>query len=261
MTEDSNKSILITYNHLNLPVTVTKSEYEVITYTYDATGVKLSKSVLNDENTTVTNYANNFIYKDGNLEFFSHPEGYIQKDESGKYFDYVYQYKDHLGNIRVSYTDSNDDNYIDATTEIVEENNYYPFGLKHKGYNNNVSANSNSVASKFKYNGIELEESLGIDWYEMDMRQYDPAIARWTSIDPVTHFQQSTYTAFDNNPVYWTDPSGTTSVQDLIGEASKNKGVVFTSNGDGTFSGNGVIIGEKQDPIEGATRPQMVGVS
>ncbi|MEO1033403.1 MAG: RHS repeat-associated core domain-containing protein [Bacteroidota bacterium] len=85
---------------------------------------------------------------------------------------------------------------------------YYPFGLKHKGYNDVVSANVNSVASRFKYNGIELEESLGIDWYEMDVRQYDPAIARFTSIDPVTHYDFSTYNAFDNNPVFWADPSG-----------------------------------------------------
>ncbi|WP_299362860.1 RHS repeat-associated core domain-containing protein [Winogradskyella sp.] len=85
---------------------------------------------------------------------------------------------------------------------------YYPFGLKYKGYNDVVSANANSVAQRFRYNGMELEESLGIDWYEMDMRQYDPAIARWTSIDPVTHHSMSTYTAFDNNPVFWADPSG-----------------------------------------------------
>ena len=35
--------------------------------------------------------------------------------------------------------------------------NYYPFGLKHKGYNNVTSANGNSVAQKFKYNGKEIE--------------------------------------------------------------------------------------------------------
>ena len=42
----------------------------------------------------------------------------------------------------------------------------------------------------------------------MDLRQYDPAIARWTSIDPKTHFEYSTYSAFDNNPVFYSDPSG-----------------------------------------------------
>ena len=42
----------------------------------------------------------------------------------------------------------------------------------------------------------------------MPLRQYDPAIARWTGIDPVTHHSMSTYTAFDNNPAFWADPSG-----------------------------------------------------
>jgi len=84
----------------------------------------------------------------------------------------------------------------------------YPFGLKHKGYNGIVSTNVNSIASKFGYNGIELEEALGMDLYEMDVRSYDPAIARWTSIDPVVHFDDSPYQAFDNNPVFWADPSG-----------------------------------------------------
>lgn len=51
--------------------------------------------------------------------------------------------------------------------------------------------------------------------YEMDFRNYDPAIARFTSIDPVTHFEYSTYSAFDNNPVFWADPSGADAESDL----------------------------------------------
>jgi hypothetical protein len=42
----------------------------------------------------------------------------------------------------------------------------------------------------------------------MDLRQYDPAIGRWISIDPVIHFSNSTYNGFDNNPIFWADPSG-----------------------------------------------------
>ena len=40
------------------------------------------------------------------------------------------------------------------------------------------------------------------------MRQFDPAIARWTVIDPVDHYDYSPYNGFDNNPVFWADPSG-----------------------------------------------------
>jgi hypothetical protein len=73
----------------------------------------------------------------------------------------------------------------------------------------------------------------------MDMRQYDPAIARWTSIDPVIHHSMSTYTAFDNNPVYWADPSGADSVYNwdtgkyvINGkEVSQDEAVAYVKNG------------------------------
>ena len=99
---------------------------------------------------------------------------------------------------------------------------YSLFGLKHKGYNDIVSANTNSIANKFKYNGKELEESLNLNLYEMDLRQYDPAIGRWTGIDPVTHWEYSTYSSFDNNPVFFADPSGADST-DPVMRAKENK--------------------------------------
>ena len=142
------------------------------------------------------------IYENSSLKFVNHAEGYIEPDGAGGY-EYVYQYKDHLGNIRLSYSDSNDDGIVDVN-EIVEEANYYPFGLKHRGYNGQVNGTQNKFLT---YNGVELEESLGLNLYEMDLRQFDPAIGRWTSIDPVTHHSQSTYNGYDNNPIFWADPS------------------------------------------------------
>ncbi|MEM9000843.1 MAG: RHS repeat-associated core domain-containing protein [Bacteroidota bacterium] len=138
------------------------------------------------------------------LQFFDHPEGYVAPNGSGGY-DYVYQYKDHLGNVRLSYTE---DPSNPGTPTIIEENNYYPFGLEHKGYNGNVSPFANSTAEKFKYNGVELEESLGLELYEMPLRNYDPAIGRFITADPVVHHSLSPYNAFDNNPVFFADPSG-----------------------------------------------------
>lgn len=252
MVEDKNKGItLVEYNHLNLPIEVIFHDESIsnpdsgkITYKYDATGVKLSKlvSYTNSSSTIATFYAGNFIYEQNGgapegLKFFSHPEGYIEPDSNGAY-NYIYQYKDHLGNIRVSYSDSDNSGSVNSS-EIIEENNYYPFGLKHKGYNDVVSANVNSVASKFKYNGMEQEEALGLNLYEMDMREYDPAIARWTAIDPVTHYDFSTYSAFDNNPVFWSDPSGANSEQqdDFYGSF----GMVTIYGGGISFDGNSIV--------------------
>ncbi|WP_167571769.1 DUF6443 domain-containing protein [Aquimarina algiphila] len=259
MTIDQNKGITnITYNHLNLPETVSISNSEGtgdITYIYDATGAKLKKISPSGSSLIETEYAGNYIYKNGTLEFFNHAEGYIEPviangSTAISSFDYIYQYKDHLGNIRLSYKDANRDGAI-VQDEIIEENNYYPFGLKHKGYNEIVSPRTNSTAQKFKYNGIELEESLGVNLYEMDVRQYDPAIARWVAIDPVTHHSMSTYTAFDNNPIYWTDPSGANAenlVDEIINKSSGYNSSVWKSNNDGTFrASNGRTAGTKTE--------------
>ncbi|MGY0408697.1 MAG: RHS repeat-associated core domain-containing protein, partial [Polaribacter sp.] len=119
-----------------------------------------------------------------------------------------------------------------------EENNYYPFGLKHKGYNNVVSSNGNSVAQKFGYQGVELEESLGLDLMEMNWRQYDSSIGRFIGIDPVTHHSSSTYSAFDNNPIFYSDPSGADSqsfITDLFNRSSSGR-TTWTNDNNGTFS-------------------------
>ncbi|KZS38233.1 hypothetical protein AWE51_19545 [Aquimarina aggregata] len=240
MILDKNKGITnITYNHLNLPKTVAISNSEgagTISYIYDATGAKLKKTVPSGSSLITTEYAGNYVYRNGQLQYLSTSEGYAEPNNSNG-FDYVYQYVDHLGNIRLSYKDVNGNGSI-AQDEIIEENNYYPFGLKHKGYNEIVSPHTNGTAQQFKYNGIELEESLGLDLYEMEFRQYDPAIARFTSIDPVTHHNFSTYTAFDNNPVYWADPSGANAesfINDLWNQSGDGK-TTWTNNDDGTFS-------------------------
>src|SRR5690554_1143932 len=176
-------------------------------YTYDATGTRLVKKVEPTSGTTVTTeYLGGFQYENNDLQFFFQPEGYVKKDENA--YLYVFQYKDHLGNVRLSYADCNNDGIIQSSSEILEENNYYPFGLKHQGYNDISNSCKSEQAEKYQYNGKEWDDALGLNIYEMDLRQYDPAIGRWTVQDPVTHHDYSPYSAFDNNPVYWSDPSG-----------------------------------------------------
>ncbi|WP_435624306.1 DUF6443 domain-containing protein [Flagellimonas sp.] len=209
MKTDANKGITgISYNHLNLPTSISingAGGNGTISYIYDATGAKLKKTV----GSSVTEYAGNHIYQNGSLQFFNHAEGYVTPDGSGGY-DYVYQYKDHLGNVRLSFIDNN------GTTEIVEENNYYPFGLKHKGYNEAVSPLGNSVANKWKYNGMELDESLGLETYDFGARNYDPALGRWMNIDPLAEQMRrhSPYNYAYNNPVAFIDPDG------MLGQAA-----------------------------------------
>ncbi len=121
----------------------------------------------------------------------------------------MYQYKDHLGNVRLSYQDGNDNGSVDAT-EIVEESNYYPFGLKHKGYNFNVSSLGNGVAQRWKFGGKEYQDELDLAWYDVSARNYDPALGRWMNLDPLAEQMRrhSPYNYAFDNPIYFMDPDG-----------------------------------------------------
>ncbi|ALM08802.1 hypothetical protein SB49_14055 [Sediminicola sp. YIK13] len=213
MVKDLNKSIGttttngITYNHLNLPVKIVNSKlYGTINYIYDAMGNKLEKYVVGAGIApTTTLYAGNYVYENNTLQFFSHAEGYVEPDGSGGY-DYIYQYKDHLGNVRLSYEDANDNGSI-ATSEIREENNYYPFGLQHKGYNNVVNGTENNYQT---YQGQELEEELGKNTLAFQWRDYDPAIARFNKIDRFAekYVSHSPYAFTKNNPIAFREIKG-----------------------------------------------------
>jgi RHS repeat-associated protein len=163
---------------------------------------------------TTTDYAGNYIYQNNALQMINQPEGYLEPNGQGGY-DYGYQLKDHLGNIRLTFVDYDNNGSI-ALTEITEENNYYPFGLKHQGYNNTISSNANAVAGKFKYNSKELNDELGLDLYDYGARFYDAALGRFHTIDPAVENQHHNYTPYAyvyNNPIRFIDPMGLDSAQ------------------------------------------------
>ena len=207
MIIDRNKGITgITYNHLNLPTTVSISNSEgtgTISYIYDATGAKLKKSVPSGGSLIETEYAGKYVYRNNVLQYLSTPEGYATPN--GSSYRYVYQFKDHLDNVRLSYAKNDSGNL-----EIIEEGNYYPFGLKHKGYNSNVSSLGNSTAQLLKFGSKELQDELGLIWYDISARNYDPALARWMNLDPLAEHMRrhSTYNYAFDNPIYFIDPDG-----------------------------------------------------
>src|SRR5690606_8258149 len=184
MTSDANKGItVIGYNHLNLPDEIVTGS-GTISYVYDALGTKLQKSVSGEG--SVTQYAGNFVYAGSTtvqtLQHFGHPEGYVTPDGMGGY-DHVYQYRDHLGNVRLSYSDADLNGSINPSTEILQERNFYPFGLEHRGYNNVVNGTENNYKT---YQGQEINKELGLNWISFKYRNYDPAIGRFMSVDPLT---------------------------------------------------------------------------
>jgi RHS repeat-associated protein len=226
MVKDFNKGIGtststadgIIYNHLNLPHKVTFANGDKIDYFYQADGVKIQKVVTQGTTVTTTDYIDGMQYTNNVLDFVPTAEGYVKNTvvNGTNTFSYVFNYTDHLGNVRLSYAKSPAN-----VLTIMEEDNYYPFGMKHSGYNNNgyaFSSVSNALALvangtqtyKYQYNGKEFQGELGLDWSDYGARNYDASIGRWMNIDPLAEKSRrwSPYNNTYNNPVYFIDPDG-----------------------------------------------------
>jgi RHS repeat-associated protein len=238
MTADPNKGITnITYNHLNLPITITFTNSRSITFMYDAGGNKLRKTVVQGGTTPSTNvqdYVGGFEYKNSILEAIYHIEGRITTINS--VLKYEYALKDHLGNTRIMFSDKNNDGLItqstaQETSEVTQENSYYPFGLSMEG----VWSNTPSVTdSKYLYNGKELNDDFGLGLMDYGARMYDATIGRWNVREPLTEFypEVNPYNYCFNNPINFIDPLGLDTVK--AGQTA-NKGDVL-DYGDGTYS-------------------------
>ena len=65
-----------------------------------------------------------------------------------------------------------------------------------------MSPNVNSVASKFQFQGQELQEDLGLEWVQFKWRNHDPATGRFFNIDPLAEkFVYNSPYAFSENKV------------------------------------------------------------
>ncbi|WP_165396096.1 DUF6443 domain-containing protein [Flavobacterium sp. J27] len=229
MTKDDNKGITnIVYNHLNLPTEILFGTNK-IEYLYNAVGQKVVKKVTENSVVTTTTYlGGGFQYENSVLQFFPHAEGYV-KQHLGAY-SYVFNYTDHLGNIRLSYSDIDGngilgDEYVQECftqtgrdgspqtfcndyfiSPILEESHYYPFGLKHQGYN----TDSTQPNYNYKYNGKELQTELGLNMYDYGARNYDPALGRYFTIDNFSEafYNINPYQYTANNPVKFIDVNG-----------------------------------------------------
>ena len=199
LIQDKNKGITnVSYNHFNFPtkVDVTNPDHNGnIQYTYDANGVKLKKTATDSGNVTTTEYNGNFVYENGSLKSITHAEGYTEKESDGSY-KYVYQLKDIWGNTRITFADDNDNGSVNKS-EIRREQNYYPFGMPHQGYNSASYGAKNNLKT---FQGQELTEDLGVNTHEWRYRMSDRSIGRFWQIDPLaeTYDYNATYAFAEN---------------------------------------------------------------
>jgi RHS repeat-associated protein len=175
-----------------------------IEFIYDATGVKLRKTIfVNSVATDTTSYINGIEYKGKALDRFPHTEGAVVRQTDGT-FQHEYTIKDHLGNARVTYIDKNADGKVDST-EIKQVNHYYAFGLNMEGNFNGASG-----TNKYQYNGKEWNDDFGLGLNDYGARFYDAAIGRFTAADPLSLMfaPMSPYQYARNSPINFVDPTG-----------------------------------------------------
>ena len=117
---------------------------------------------------------------------------------------------------------------------IVQTDDYYPFGLTFNSYQR-PSAKKND----FLYNGKEMQDELDLGWLDYHARQYDPALGRMLSVDPLAEkiMSLTPYNYVEGNPISRIDPDGmeSTGIQGLIDKV--------WAQGTGTYNNKG----EKQD--------------
>lgn len=266
MTSDLNKGITsITYNHLNLPTQIYWAADKKIDYLYNAAGQKVKKTVRDGNTQKIVDYLDGFQYAGGILQFFPHAEGYVKATEINESptnheyaFNYVFNYTDHLGNVRLSFTKDPATHQL----KIMEENHYYPFGLKHGVYaaakpldfkedpagpGTTILTNVLTTSYQYKYNGKELQDELGLGLYDYGWRNYDPALGRWMNIDPLAEKSRrnSPYVYALNNPIFFIDPDGL-QAEDIIikykDENGKNRKATYDSE-------KGVAVDKKGNTV------------
>ena len=239
MINHVDKGILeIRYNELNLPSYIKfnnyverlgQNIYRNLSYSYRADGVKIKKvhhyfsGKKQGDVFTTTDYIDGFQYSNEQilltgsnvLKFFATSEGYFDYVNNR----YIYNYTDHLGNVRVSFTREG------SAAVIVEKNDYYAFGLKHGG----TTLDTTGTNYRYQYNGKEMQDEIGM--YDYGARFYMPDLGRWGVVDPLaemnTRFSPYHYAA--NNPMRFIDPDGRNAMDTMmkLGGTWQNVGYGF----------------------------------
>ena len=107
-----------------------------------------------------------------------------------------YYIADHLGSVRV---------VVAGNGEVIERNDFYPFGLK---WNNDAAPIADN---RYRYNAKEEQAFLSVPYIDYGARMYDPKYnIRWNSVDPLAekYLYLSPFAFCAGNPVKYIDRDG-----------------------------------------------------
>ena len=140
-----------------------------------------------------------------------------------------------------------------GSSAVMEVNAYYPFGMMIPGLS--VSAWSDKK-NYYKWSTKEIQEALGLNWYDHGARMYDPEICRWMVPDPMAEWRYSTspYAYCLNNPINRIDPTGMLDLDWEWLKRLKDKVKDF-------FTGSSVILSSQVDWQNFDTEKDKIGLS
>ena len=169
------------------------------------------------------------------LQFFPTSEGFYDYIKG----QYVYQYTDHLGNVRISFARN-----TTGALEITDSNDYYPFGMNH--LKTGSSFFGSGTYKNYKFGTKELQE---IGFYDFGARQYLSDVGRWFSVDPMAASNPdiTPYRYGFNNPIMFTDPTGM--IEAHLIENAFNLGGNWTNKGNGFENDSYIKLGYNGDYI------------
>ena len=192
LTKDIRKGLEYKYNRLNLLEEVWKDGEMKAQYDYLSDGTKVS--VRDGSGKNGYDYVGSVVYKvvDGRREFDRAVVGDVHFTNEGV----RYALTDQLGSVRA---------LIDEDGNVVQQNDYYPFGAK-------VTREDyvNSDDNRFLFSGKESQELLDLNAYDFGARMYDASLGRWNTVDLLgeKYTNLSPYNYCVNNPLVYVDPNG-----------------------------------------------------
>ena len=256
----------ITYNHLNLPQSVSienspnnlisnPANRKYISYTYDASGVKHrvihSSTRLNVSPTgrlttaDTTLYVGSRIYLNGKLDKVLTPYGYLQ---GGKFHTWLHDYQ---GNVAV----------VVVGDSVAQCNSYYPYGLPHATLSIRTNVTTNTP-NTYKYSGKEFDTFGGTDLYDFHARYHAPSTGRFMTPDPMAEKYPgiSPYMYCAGNPIIFIDTDGRE--LKLVGtQEDINRTLFHYQTGLGSayniqISNNGIILINANSAVSSGAIPQ-----
>jgi len=105
-----------------------------------------------------------------------------------------YYITDHLGSVRL---------VVDCNGEVLERNNYYPFGKRWED-GNQITDN------RYRFNGKEEQEFVNAPYSDYGARQYNSDLIRWNGVDPLAEIAPgiNPFAFSNNNPIRFIDRDG-----------------------------------------------------